>query len=94
MNDAVEGYRIRHHSTSATRTYPSVIVITASKQNRKQRPDVLIADACHPEPALKDVFDTDLLHSARLFSVHLNTADAFANKKAAYGILSRMLPFD
>ena len=68
--------------------------MVASKQNRKQRPDVLITDACHPETALKDVFDADLLHSALLFSVHLNTADAFPNKKAAYGILSRMLPFD
>ena len=26
-----------------------------SKQNRKNSPDVLIADACHPEPALKQV---------------------------------------
>ena len=46
--------------------------MAASKQNRKQRLDVLIADACHPEPALKDVLDTDRLQSALLFRVHLS----------------------
>ena len=55
-----------------------MIVMAASKQNRKQRPDVLIADACHPETALKHVFNTDLLHSALLFRVHPMTVDAFA----------------
>ena len=62
--------------------------MAASKQNRKQRLGVLIADACDPETALKQVLDTDLLHAA------LKTADAFANKKAAYGSVYRMLPFD
>ena len=52
----------------------SAIAIAASKQNRKKRLDVLIADACHPEIALKDVLDTDLLQSALLFRMHPVTA--------------------
>ena len=55
----------------------SGVLIAASKQNRNDRPDVLIADACQPETALKDVLDTDLLQSALLFNVHPMTADAF-----------------
>ena len=43
---------------------------------------------------LKQVFDTDLLQSALLFRMHPMTTDAFANKKAAYGSVYRMLPFD
>ena len=54
-----------------------MIVIAESKQNRKNSPDVPVADLCQPKDALKHVFDTDLLHSALLFRVHPKTADAF-----------------
>lgn len=50
---------------------------TDTLQNRKQRSDVLIADACHPETALKDVLNADLLQSALLFRMHPVTTDAF-----------------
>ena len=49
-----------------------------SKQNRKNSPNILIADACHPEIALKQVLDTDRLQSALPFRVHPIPADTFA----------------